>query len=86
MDDTTCQKCGQPVDRYCWSVNAGRVPLPDGGWRDMSVGDMWFRDDPFVKAHPGFFSETPITVQSSIGRQNEPATPLETRRRVRLRG
>lgn len=72
---------------YVYAINENsRVPLPDGGFRDMKYGEQWFADDPFVQAHPNFFSSTPVLVNSTIGRRPGPVTPLETRRRVRVRG
>jgi hypothetical protein len=37
-----------------------------GVW--LTRGEAWFADDPFVVAHPEYFSSVPPNVRSSTGR------------------
>lgn len=48
----------------------------DGGTVMMRRGDVWWADDPFVLSRPELFSATPLTVQSTRGRQHPEPTPL----------
>lgn len=51
---------------YVFAVSSASV-----GWNDGLVrlfeGDVWRADDPFVKAHPRFFSSVPVRVHSVAG-------------------
>lgn len=39
-------------------------------------GQVWWADDPLVKARPEFFSATPPTVLSTVGRPQPGLTPV----------
>lgn len=42
-------------------------------------GQVWWADDPLVKARPEFFSATPLQVLSTTGRPAPGATPVVQR-------
>lgn len=52
---------------------------------DVTQGDIWYADDPFVVAHPEMFSSTPVVVRSTTGRPERlDPTPLEVAKRKAL--
>ena len=55
------------------------------GWHEglirLNTGDAWYADDPFVKAHPGFFGDLPPNVRSTVPVEQATANPGEKRAR-----
>lgn len=72
---------------YVYSANDGLVLWgPSGSSITMRPNDVWWADDPFVLARPDLFSQTPLVVHSTAGRQAPGHTPLDAKRKARGRG
>lgn len=61
---------------YVYANFSGTVLYAPTGAVESNAGDVWFADDPFVKARKDLFSSTPPTVRSTVGREAPAATPL----------
>lgn len=52
----------------------------------LNPNQTWYADDPFVKAHPGFFADDPVNVSRSSGyRPVEQATAAPGEKRATRR-
>jgi hypothetical protein len=61
---------------YVYANYAGTVLYAPTGAVEMGIGDVWFADDPFVKARKDLFSSTPPVVRSTAGREAPEVSPL----------
>jgi hypothetical protein len=62
-----------------YATTTASVGYGDGLIR-LYAGDAWWADDPFVRAHPGFFADLPPKVHSTTGRvEQATAAPGEKR-------
>jgi hypothetical protein len=69
------------MNEYVWASNEGRVLYAPTGAVEMTYGQAWFADDPFVISRPDLFSKTPVIVQSTVGKVAPDPTALDAKRR-----
>lgn len=63
------------MSEYVWSV--ANLFVADGRFTArLEPGQVWWADDPLVQARPGFFSATPLQVQSTTRRPAPGPTPV----------
>jgi hypothetical protein len=68
---------------YVYASFGGTVLYAPTGAVEMSVGDVWFADDPFVAERPDLFSQTPPVVRTTVGKDAPAPTALTAKRRKR---
>lgn len=73
----------QVVYVYANVESVATVLYPPTGAVELTRGQVWPADDPFVRARPDLFSSTPLVVESTTGRAAPPPTPVGKRTRPR---
>jgi hypothetical protein len=71
------------MNEYVFASMAGTVLYAPTGSVELNLGDVWYADDPFVKARQDLFSTTPTVVRSTTGKEAPAATPVGKPRRNR---